>query len=518
MSAATSPRFDHVVVIMFENRAFDHLLGSLYTPAERPEFEGVLGRALSNPIPAGTPGAERGVVPVHPASDMDTPDPDPGEEFPHVNTQLFGTVDPPENRFRSVEDMAPPFNAPADPAATPTMSGFVADYVHNFHATIGRAPTPAEYDAILAVYRPEQVPVLASLARGFAVFDRWFCDVPSQTFTNRSFFHAGTSSGFVLNAGGNFPLRNDPPTIFERLEAAHLRWKVYIDPLQVVSVTGLLHARRLAPFFATHFATLYDFYEDARQGELPEYAFLEPNLLHPHTDMHPPGFGRVREALHLRAPSSILQGEALLADVYEAIRASATPTGSNALNTLLLVTFDEHGGTFDHVPPPRVPPPDPAAPAGQMGFRFDRAGVRIPTIAISAWIDPGTVVGEEFWGTSVVRTLRGRWSLGDPLTGRDAAARDLAPVLARTNPRDPSDWPRPIARPIPIVEKVEALFELPLAALGRAIVGSAFAHEAATTSAPVDGDPDRLTRREASRRLRELTAAAFPGVRDGRQR
>src|SRR5260370_40247965 len=109
--------------------------------------------------------------------------------------------------------------------------------------------------------------------------------------------------------------------------------------------------------------------------------------------------------------SSLVGGEGYLAKIYDAIRASSTSGGSNFANTLLLVTFDEHGGTYDHVTPPPAPPPDPAAPAGQMGFRFDRSGIRLPTLAISAYIDSRMVFNEEYRSTSLIRTLRERWSL-----------------------------------------------------------------------------------------------------------
>jgi phospholipase C len=80
------------------------------------------------------------------------------------------------------------------------MDGFVADYISAFWAETGRQPSPEQYAQIMAGYTPEQLPVLSTLARGFATFDHWFAEVPSQTFTNRSFFHAASASGFVVNA------------------------------------------------------------------------------------------------------------------------------------------------------------------------------------------------------------------------------------------------------------------------------------------------------------------------------
>ena len=113
--------------------------------------------------------------------------------------------------------------------------------------------------------------------------------------------------------------------------------------------------------------------------------------------MHPP-FDLLLPGLTFDPPSSLLGGEALLASVYNAIRSSSSATGSNYLNTTLLVTFDEHGGTYDHVPPPSAVPPHAGAAPGQWGFTFDRSGVRIPTLAISAWIPERTVINEEHRG------------------------------------------------------------------------------------------------------------------------
>jgi phospholipase C len=279
---------DHVVVVMFENRSFDNLLGRLYEPGEVASFEGVLGKELSNPIPSWAEhGADRGSVTYGVASNMDSPNPDSGEEYQHVNTQVFGVVDPDSNRGVLAEKMAEPFNAPAE-GQRPTMDGFVADYISAFTAEVGRQPSYEEYAQIMTGYTPEQVPVISTVARGFATFDHWHCDVPSQTFTNRSFYRAGTASGLLVNAPyANFPLQNDAETIFERLEAAGLSWRVYVDPGMRISATGLIHALRLRPFFATHFFKLEDFFQDAQRGTLPTYSFIEPSLLHAHNDCHP---------------------------------------------------------------------------------------------------------------------------------------------------------------------------------------------------------------------------------------
>src|SRR5580658_1168621 len=161
MNASAPPKFDHVVVLMFENRSFDNLFGYLYQPGERRSFEGVVGRDLSNPIPAGLDDADRSRVEVHPATRLDTPDPNPGEEYPHVNTQMYGSVEPASNRFASVRDMAPPYNAPEVASTDPTMDGFIADYVSEFREQLGRLPKFSEYSEIMSCCTPEQVPVLS---------------------------------------------------------------------------------------------------------------------------------------------------------------------------------------------------------------------------------------------------------------------------------------------------------------------------------------------------------------------
>jgi phospholipase C len=339
-----SHALDHVVVIMFENRSFDNLLGHLYQPGEVASFAGVAGLDLSNPVPEWAAGADPGtvppLVPYGTTIDMNSPSPDPGEEYPHVNTQLFGLIDPPSNRGMVIQHIVTPYNAPASPGQRPTMDGFVTDYISAFMAETGRLPVFEEYAQIMTGYAPLQVPVTSALARGFATFDHWFCEVPSQTFPNRSFFHAATSSGYVVNMepAESFPLHNDAETIFERLEKNGLTWRVYCDPPSHISLTGVIHARRLRERWETNFFTTDRFLEDAATGQLPAYSFIEPNLLYGHNDMHP-AFDALFPGVDLDPPSALLGGEALLAKIYDAIRCSASPSGSNAYNTLFLVTF-----------------------------------------------------------------------------------------------------------------------------------------------------------------------------------
>lgn len=477
------PGFDHLVVVMFENRSFDNIFGYLYDDQTLPEgqkFDGLHGGDHANAAPDGT------LVPAHPYTGstdqiMSSPQPDPGEEYPHVNTQLFGTVAPESNRALKAQRMTKPFNAPAD-TSRPTMSGFVNDYVNNYLSDHqGELPSPDQYGVVMGSFTPDMLPVFSTLAREFAVYDNWHCAVPSQTFCNRSFFHASTSHGFVTNHGdGGYGkwLReeNAAPTIFNRLGEAGLTWRVYYDRRQVVSMTGLIHGRALEPFWKSNFRTMEQFYRDVETGDLPDYAFIEPRMVYDHNDMHPPVGpftetdydGRVVTG---GAISDVRAGERLLHQVYTAVRASASERGSNALNTLLLATFDEHGGTYDHVPPPAATPPDGgtdgrtsggSSNAGsgssgddgsagrrererrrpnEMDFTFDRLGVRVPAIAISAYTKKGSVINELMHHGSVISTLAGAHGL-EPLTARDAGAPTLQNAVMLEEPRQVTDWPQ----------------------------------------------------------------------------
>lgn len=485
----SEPGFDHLVVIMGENRSFDNLLGWLYDADTLPageSFDGLAFGDYANDAPTG----DR--VPVHvysgPTDDvMARPDPDPGEEFPHVNTQLFGIVDPPANARSEIGDMSPPFNAPAT-GAEPTMEGFVRDYWNDIGRLRGHDPTLDEVSHIMGGFSPEQLPVLSTLAKGFAVFDAWFAAVPSQTYCNRSFFHASTSHGFVTNRdGGGYEKWLDAPpapTVFNRLEEAGVSWKVYFDELQLISLTGMMHAPVLERYWRTgRFGHMAEFYDDAASGALPAYAFIEPRLVYNHNDFHPP-VGALRESdvegdeIIDSAVSDVRAGEKLIADVYEAIRASATADGSHALNTLLLITFDEHGGTYDHVPPPSATPPEVGGATGEMGFGFDRLGVRVPAIAVSAYTRAGTIIHDEFHHGAVVATLSRLHGLR-PLTRRDAEAPDLFPLVNLETPRDPSTWPAVHAMyvpPNPHETSVEQLAtgahkDKPLSPPGRGLLG-----------------------------------------------
>ena len=471
-----SHALDHIVVVLFENRSFDNVLGRLYDPGGGRNFDGVIGKDLNNPIPAWAEhGAERKVVPYTVASDMDSPNPDSGEEYFHTNTQLFNTLDD-HNRFKIGEAVAAPWNAPT-PGVTPTMDGFVSDYISTFTGETGRQPSYDEYAHIMTGYTPEQLPVLSGIAREFGVFDHWFSEVPSQTFMNRSFWTAATSSGFVVNS----PVRkwftgNDAETIFDRLEAHGRTWKVYVMEPMPVSFTGIIHLPRLKDRLATHFVPFAEFEKDAAAGTLPDFSLIEPNMLSGHGDYHP-AFSRSLSAtvdLAMDSPSSMLAGEAFLERVFNAYRSATSLAGANVWNTTLLIGWDEPGGTYDHLPPGPVPPPDRSALPGEYGFTFDRSGYRVPAIIVSPWVEPGSVYNEEYRHTSLIATLRKRWGLGAALTQRDAAARTFDHVLSRGTPRDPDTWAAITALPVPGWTMDPEIVGTALSTLGKGLAPALF--------------------------------------------
>ncbi|MCU1406566.1 MAG: hypothetical protein JWQ43_2869, partial [Glaciihabitans sp.] len=447
--------FDHLVVLMFENRSFDNLLGYLYSATTVPvptgqHFEG-LQEQHENTAPDGS------VVSTHPYDGptdavMMSPQPDPGEEYPYVNTQLFGVVDPVANADHDMDRLAKPFNAPTA-GTVPTMEGFVRDYVDKWRGEHdGKEPTPEEYDVIMGSFLPEMLPVFSTLARNFAIYDHWHAAVPSQTFCNRSFFHASTSHGFVTNAAnGGYkkwlaPPEGAAPTIFNRLEEAGIAWAVYYDERQLISLTGLIHSPELEKYWSTRFFTMATFREHAAAGTLPAYSFIEPRLLYDHNDMHPPvgpatSVDMDGHVIDGGGISDVRAGDALLHDVYTAIRTSASATGSNAMNTVLAVTFDEHGGTYDHVPPPAaVPPTTGGETSTEMNFAFDRLGVRVPAMVISAYTPAGVVINDPMHHGAVISTLCQRHGL-TPLTARDDGAPTLNNAITLATARHPSTWP-----------------------------------------------------------------------------
>jgi phospholipase C len=423
-------RIEQWVVVMFENRSFDSLLGHL---PHIDAADGLRGREISLPYPGGS-------VPVTPDATFNDPLPDPGEGYANVNVQLFGSYIPASNAGRAAyplfpDFMEPPYNLPPEPGV-PTMDGFAVDFHANFAWEKGREPSAEEMLTIGRVFTPETAPVINSLAREYAVFTHWFCEAPTCTFPNRSFYHCASSMGKIDNESiVNYAWDQRLPNLFDLLTDRDVPWHVYFDRSQIVAdcainLGGLHHIEQ----WHSHTAAREQFFADAAAGTLPPYTWFEPNMMFGELDDYHP-------------PTDIRAAEQLLAQVYEAVRSS--PQWES---TALLVLFDEHGGCYDHVPPPAAPVPDDFA--GEQGFGFDRFGVRVPAIVVSPYTERETVVSDLFHTTSVLRTLRERLDLGPALTRRDAAAPSLEVAFNRSEPR--ADRPPIAASPYTPVEPTEA--------------------------------------------------------------
>lgn len=472
-----SGRIDHVVVLMLENRSFDNVLGWLYDPEnadprfrEPPRgqaFEGLSGTPKYNTLPDGTRlYATRG-------EDMTMPNPDPHEAYNDVYAQQFDVHPAP------AQDCVPP--APPPPA-TPSMGGFATNYADAIrkHNEKHHPPLPTEPRDIMRCFPPHAIPVTAGLARAYGVCDHWYASVPTETFPNRSFIHAGTSSGYVYNTWGKLlelnlgVLINRTATLFNLLEQAGVPWRVYHGgPLFLCA--ALVTQEKLWDYaFTNRFGPLGQFYADAATGQLPAYTFLEPNFLHsreygPENDMHPTTLGL----------SNVLNGEVLVYQVYQALR-----NGPAWNRTLLVITFDEHGGCYDHVPPPPAVSPDgrvvPSGEPGGSGFDFSRLGVRVPGILVSPWIEEGTVFQTELDHTSVIRTVLECFEVrgpgGEPATllEREARASTLAGALTRDEPR--TDWP--VLHPRPVPPSDTRAGELGMGHFQSSLVRAAHAHAA----------------------------------------
>lgn len=391
---------NHIVVLMLENRSFDHMLGFLYadsgnmSPAGQP-FEGLTGKE-SNPGAAGSGPVTVSKIAPGTTRTYYLPGADPGEGYAATNAQLFG-------------------NATAPTPPVETNQGFVVNFADTlvWEAKQKWSILPGTVAAdIMAMHTPDTLPVLSGLARGFAVCDHWFASVPTETLPNRAFVTAGTSQGHMDDKTKAFTA----PTIFASLSKLGVSWMIYgydADPLTRMDFPDLVQAPD------TNFGHFADFQAAAAKGTLAAYSFLEPSWGSSGNSQHP--------------NYDVALGEQLIHDVYYALR-----NGPAWNQTLLIVTYDEHGGCYDHVPPPSgAIPPDHTA--GEYGFDFKRFGPRVPTLLISPLIAPGTVLRVPagtmpFDHTSILRTLQLRWNV-QPLTARDAAAPDVSAALTLSTPR-----------------------------------------------------------------------------------
>lgn len=407
------PPIEHVVVLMFENRSFDHVFGAL------PNVDGVLDAAgnlkpglynLPDPLNPPSPGNEK-VFPT--GITLDEQQQLIPHDFNHdfcdgMIPAIFGpSTDLHRQGFLNGQPLYRPVQT-----WPPTNSGFIS--VPYYPSEDQHYPTGR---SAMNYFKFGELPVLHKLAQEFVVCDHWFCDMPGHTKPNRAFMHCATS--------GNLGINDDEScvcswkTIFQLIDEQQPSWG-----WRIYSPCGKTDASFLKGIRDHKWgrATLKEFAQDVANGQLPFYSFImcwSGNTIETDSSMH---------------PASLMQpGENLLAAVYNALLAS--PKWNQ---TLLIVTFDENGGMYDHF----FPPPGPAPTLGCMAedfyhgifsrFDFTLLGPRIPAILISPWLKPG-VDQNQYQNTSILRYIEDL--LAEPgslyLTERDRKAQSIAAALDR---------------------------------------------------------------------------------------
>ena len=353
---------NHVVVLMLENRSFDQMLGCVQQVV--PGLEGI---DVSEVPPICYNECQSNARRYYQLPDPERClDPSPSHEHKDTMLQINNNK----------------------------MDGFIDNY--------SSVPGSREehYQDIMGYYALGKLPVLHSLARSFLICDHWYSSMPGPTWPNRFFVHSGTCNGHVTMPSGTFhpdlPSCNQPQdTIYNRLEQKGVSWKIYHDGMPQSLVLRKLWDH------PEHFQDMSVFWKDVAGDErsFPQYSFIEPCYRGAtENDQHP--------------PADVMNGEALIASVYNAIRKNESLWES----TLLILVYDEHGGFFDHVPPPPSVPPD-----SQTGeYAFDQYGIRVPAVLISPWVPAGKL-STRFDHTSILKYAIDKWEL-QGLTARVAGA------------------------------------------------------------------------------------------------
>ena len=390
---------DHVVVLMQENRSFDHYFGRLHYEGKR-KSEGEPLDA-SNPNPLG------------------------GAPITAFHRSVAGNFNA---NYCEPADLDHSWNGTHREWNGGAMDGFTAENVDPDDPSGSRA---------MGWYDRSDLNFYYILYKKFATADRYFCSVLSQTFPNRYFLLAATAFGHINNALPMAPTDYAPATgtIFERLDAAGITWKVYYAQIafaQVFAYVRNLHQANLFP--------VAQYFTDAQNGTLPQVSFVDPIFLGPTTvenDEHP--------------PADVQVGQAFVASIVKALLASPLWTRS-----ALFLTYDEHGGYYDHVPPPPACQPDGIPPALSMTDEpgdYDRYGIRVPFVVVSAFSRRHFVSHTAYDHTSILRFIETRFDL-PALTARDANADPMLELFdfRRARFRKPPRLPDAIVDPTGLQE------------------------------------------------------------------
>jgi len=364
---------EHVVLLMMENHSFDQMLGIL------DEVHGDLDG-------------------VHNAVDRTNVD-GQGHTFRLQPTEEKQVLKDPQHDHGNVERQIADDN-----------SGFVSDFTAAYPTS-----TLIERQYVMGYYPLDFLPALHTLGRHFTVCDRWFSSLPGPTWPNRFFALTGTSMGEVDMPSGldildpKWFVGQNQDTIFDRLDAAGRSWRIYYYDFP----SSLLLVHQREPENLANYDHIGDFFTAAAgdESQFPAFTFIEPQY-----------FGEGQNDDH--PPHNTMKAEKLIADTYNALRSNAALWSK----TLLIVSYDEHGGFYDHVVPPATVAPDDHTTT----YDFTQLGVRVPAILISPWVDAG-VHHTQFDHTSVLKYLCDKWGM-PPLGNRTSTANSIGAAL-RATPR-----------------------------------------------------------------------------------
>lgn len=401
---------------MLENRSFDHMLGFLEHPD--PRFSGV------DPAVDFNPDGHGNQVFVNAGAGLSISE-DPDHSHRAVMGQLLGDVNwqPPIGRPFAVNNQG---------------------FVHSFAEKGGTAG-----HEIMACQSPASIPVLSTLAVQFAVLDHWFCSVPGQTWPNRNFAHAATSEGAVDIELGLYT----SPTVFEALRRHRRDWRIYHEG-------GIAQAMAFPKLWGRRFDRLDKLFRDIERDLLPHYAFVEPDHFPPHSSSQHPGNSKQTQG------RDFISGELLILRIYEALWRNPAVFSK----TGFLITYDEHGGFFDHVAPAQGEELRDQqvhkSRDGRHAFAFDLLGPRVPAVLVSPWVEAGSLDSTVRDHTTIIATLFSELGVQPAaLTGRDQWALDgghsLGVVLNRTLARSQSEMPDPAPLRASLENALDALDTAP---------------------------------------------------------
>ena len=390
--ASPKDNIKHVIVLMLENRSFDHMFGFLTIDQPLKANDAINGLDgtefnldhAGNKIMVSMDARYAGDYRV-----------DPGHHFPDVTQQFFEKDEVNSN-------------------ARPTMGGFVK----NYEDQPGGSRKASAW--VMKCFNPKKLPALTSLAREFAVCDAWHSSVPGPTLPNRAFAHAATSLGHVdMNPIAYWNIR----TLYEQLADEGVTSKVYSHDGNTLAFMFKSLFQKGGKFLGT----IGDFKSDLNGNKLPKYCFLEPRF----NDWYDAANHRYYIANDQHPDNNVAEGELFIRDIYQAIRKSKYWEKS-----LFVICYDEHGGFFDHVKPPQTIPSGSEKP-GASKFDFKRLGARVPGVLISPYIAKGTIVHDELEHSSLAATARELLAPNmKPLTDRDKNCNTFTSALTLMAPRD----------------------------------------------------------------------------------